>query len=1486
MTARPLTCDPDRLRLLLDDRLDEPEQERLAAHLESCPGCRRTLDAMAAGTHYWSMARAYLSTELTADGNGRRPGNDTDLDFLAPSDDPSHIGRIGPYEVVEVIGRGGMGVVLKGLDPSLKRFVAIKVLAPELATSATARRRFAREGRAAAAIGHDHIVAIHAVDTSGGLPYLVMQYVSGKSLQDLIDGKGPLPVEEIVRIGMQAARGLAAAHGVGLIHRDIKPSNILLENCVERVKISDFGLARAVDDASLTQSGVVAGTPQYMSPEQARGESVDHRADLFSLGSVLYALCTGHAPFRADSTMAVLRRVCDHTLRPIRELNPEIPDWLEAIVARLHAKDPAARFQTAVEVADLFSRCLVYLRAPNRHPLPYPVARKSNRRRLAFASSLAALALLGLGATEAAGVTQVVSTILRIRTSHGTLILSVNDPDVKVRIDGDEIVINGAGVQEIRLKPGIHTLEALKGDKVSARQLVAINKGGKETVVLGFEPDVGFDQKAADASRDRAEAREAKARESALADFIREDLLTSQPPSAGGRDDITALAGRLDEQITRERRALETSRAAGPHPATADEKAAEERIKAFEETREALRLILARPSASPSDPEVTRLERRHADLNSKLKRLRAVVRDQTDPSLRRLIDELKTIETALSDRLTGPADVRPIDPEVARLRNRQADLINRIERRREISRAPNDPETARLMKELRENLTAQDDRLSTIQRFGISAPVVRPDPGVAARPGSVKADDLGTLFRSLTNPPLTGLPGLSKVETGEIKLDAKVLGVAISPDRKRLLVVAEDAKLHVVDLIQRRVECSLADDFRPGRMVTILRDGISFLEARDSTGAAPTTSGLRIRDLVTGAVKHEIRSLGQAPGVTALAISPDGSTIVAGIPAGLVRFGAYLRSGYPQIISARGGTNALAFNPVGTWFLAAKADGNLERWNIDDGRLVESVKTEMGALHSLAIASQGERLATAGEGGVVILDADERGARLIRSLPTEKARIVSLAFGPGGTSLAGSGFLRDPSVSHTRSVALEQDLARLRKELTEKRLRFERSRDELKTLSKSPATAKVLRKVEAFDAYLKLSDEVTAADVDIARTEARLAGVRKEAQSITLEDGHSLANRISWLFQDDPEFIALQRKLGEAMVRCKAAQKIARDNNDPALVKLRKEVEDASREQSVLWERKYNAIHEKARAAIGQPRDLTAAIREEETKLGEQKAARDLLADKLEAAKPRNMAERQIAEFRETNELLKRQRELASELRRVRVELALSTEQLGRDLKEQLPKDAFFDDPEIIKAQKELEAATIALKNAADPIAARLRRDAAQNLLDSLWIRAKETRARASRESPARTEFDQPNARYRNQLVYQRLNARYRELYQELDELNRRAKENEAEAALAAAEQEFDAFERGVNAIEAEHENLRINRDGRGVIKIWDAATGELRHDLVDHEGPVIFVGFTADNRSLIAVGSNGRITIRGLDTLPAKSEIRPDASPSALRRR
>jgi hypothetical protein len=303
-----------------------------------------------------------------------REGAGEDLGFLKAPTRAGAMGRLGHYEVLKVIGKGGFGIVLRAFDEKLHRMVAIKVLAPAYANNGAARKRFIREARASAAVKNEHVVGIYDVQEEANPPYLVMELIDGVSLEQKLERHGPLEIKEILRIGMQMAEGLAAAHKQGLVHRDIKPANILLENGVERVKITDFGLARAVDDASVTQSGTVAGTPMYMSPEQAEGLSVDHRSDLFSLGSVLYAMCTGHPPFRATGTHAVLKRVIDAAPRPLREINAEMPDWLESIVAKLHAKKPDDRLQTAGEVAELLGQHLAYLQQPGQVKRPAPVA--------------------------------------------------------------------------------------------------------------------------------------------------------------------------------------------------------------------------------------------------------------------------------------------------------------------------------------------------------------------------------------------------------------------------------------------------------------------------------------------------------------------------------------------------------------------------------------------------------------------------------------------------------------------------------------------------------------------------------------------------------------------------------------------------------------------------------------------------------------------------------------------------------------------------------------------------------------------------------------------------------------------------------------------------------------------------------------------------------------------------------------------------------
>jgi hypothetical protein len=250
-----------------------------------------------------------------------------------------------------------MGLVFQAEDVALQRSVALKVMKPALAEDSSARSRFLREGRAAAALKSDHVVIIHQVGQEGDVPFLAMEYLEGEPLDRRLERERTLPVAEVLRIGRELAEGLAAAHARGLIHRDIKPANIWLEGTRGRVKILDFGLARAATvDVQLTGSGVVVGTPAYMAPEQARGRTLDARCDLFSLGCVLYRLATGQAPFSGDDLVALVAAVTLDDPLPPRTINPALPPALADLIQQLLAKRPDDRPPTARAVAERLER--------------------------------------------------------------------------------------------------------------------------------------------------------------------------------------------------------------------------------------------------------------------------------------------------------------------------------------------------------------------------------------------------------------------------------------------------------------------------------------------------------------------------------------------------------------------------------------------------------------------------------------------------------------------------------------------------------------------------------------------------------------------------------------------------------------------------------------------------------------------------------------------------------------------------------------------------------------------------------------------------------------------------------------------------------------------------------------------------------------------------------------------------------------------------
>jgi hypothetical protein len=246
-----------------------------------------------------------------------------------------------------------MGVVYEAEDAALQRCVALKAMLPTLAVSTSSRQRFIREARAAAAVEHEHIVAIYQVGEERNIPYLAMPLLKGESLEDRLAHEGKLPLPEVLRIGREIAAALAAAHERGLIHRDIKPAHIFLEGDRAKVKLLDFGLARAVqDDGQLTGQGGIVGTPAYMAPEQAAGENLDARCDLFSLGCVIYRMCSGEMAFTGPSAVSILVAVANKNPAPPRDLSAAVPEALSDTIMRLLAKKPEERTASARAVIE------------------------------------------------------------------------------------------------------------------------------------------------------------------------------------------------------------------------------------------------------------------------------------------------------------------------------------------------------------------------------------------------------------------------------------------------------------------------------------------------------------------------------------------------------------------------------------------------------------------------------------------------------------------------------------------------------------------------------------------------------------------------------------------------------------------------------------------------------------------------------------------------------------------------------------------------------------------------------------------------------------------------------------------------------------------------------------------------------------------------------------------------------------------------------
>jgi serine/threonine protein kinase/Leucine-rich repeat (LRR) protein/DNA-directed RNA polymerase subunit RPC12/RpoP len=416
-------------------------------------------------------------------------------DFLAPSKEPGELGRLGSYRVLKVLGVGGMGVVFQAEDPSLERIVALKAMKPALAASGSAKKRFVREAKTTAKVKHDHIVAIYQVGEDRGVPFLAMEFLEGEPLDERIKREGKLPVPEVLRIGREMAEGLAAAHEHNLIHRDIKPGNVWLEGKRGRVKILDFGLARAGDDDThLTQTGTIVGTPAYMAPEQAQAKPVDARSDLFSLGCVLYRLSTGELPFQGKDALSMVLALATQEPRPPHELNQDLPPELSRMIMRLLEKNAAARPASARAVVEALQAIetdqTLLMTPPPAAPPPAvlppashsrkpPSRRRGRHVAVAVAASIVFFVVVALA----------LAAVITLQTKDGTVTVTVTEPDVKVFIDGQEkLVIDSKKVGKIEVSAGKHSLIVKRGDEELYTESFTLKSGGECVVEAKWTP--------------------------------------------------------------------------------------------------------------------------------------------------------------------------------------------------------------------------------------------------------------------------------------------------------------------------------------------------------------------------------------------------------------------------------------------------------------------------------------------------------------------------------------------------------------------------------------------------------------------------------------------------------------------------------------------------------------------------------------------------------------------------------------------------------------------------------------------------------------------------------------------------------------------------------------------------------------------------------------------------------------------------------------
>ncbi len=998
---------PEKLEQLLLGKLSNRESRQLEQHLLQCRECCNRVEQLSASDHLVAALRKgkqhvdmpSLLQKVIQQAKQMPPGEETDasqqaetqlpsqdasrvqamasrfpeeFNLLAPPQQPGEVGRLGGYRVLGVIGSGGMGVVFLAEDPQLQRSVALKVMKPSLARNPRAKERFLREARAMAAVEHECIVPIYQVGEEGGVPFIAMPLLRGQTLQEYLRRKKALPPLEAVRIARQVAAALAAAHKRGLIHRDIKPANIWLEKN-GRVRLLDFGLARPMgQDSDLTHTGAVVGTPNYMAPEQARGEKLDSRCDLFSLGAVLYHMLSGRRPFGGKTLAMVLAAVMQQEPPPLDQLVPGLPPELVRLVHRLLAKYPTQRPQTAAEVYRELTALEKKLQStppgepqppqpptspgagvasppspsalPSFHSelqeIPVRPSRKRGRRRIDPLSWF-----LFLAGGMAAVVLLVMMAVFFLRTDKGVIRVEINDPQVEVQLKGTNITLRGVqGGKDIQVEPGPHALVVRRGDFQFETNRLILRRGQRVTVQV---------------------------------DYIQGQVVVRQ----GTRELARA-------QVPQRKRKENRSSHANSPVSNSNANPPNQRSSLADKPAEDQGTLPSSEELSPEfSPQAIRSALDHMSIDQLLEQLRP--RTQPDRLVYQALDlsrhALRNDPAQLAFQMHGRLLCWQQEHPALKVWASQVDPR---------------PVTLRL---LRPTLNQSGGSLLRVMEFVNPSEDIHGPTLVAVTPDGRHVVSGGGFDAFILWELATGRQ-IRVINKGRPR------NMALSPDGRFLVWVSKTTgEVKITELATGQILRSLTKN--PGLhywSVAVSPSG------RYLAAGASNLGSVSIWKLGTG---HPVSTL-QGPKTTVLsvAIAPDDHYVVAGCKDGVVRVWeletgrlVHTLQGHQQEVTC------VAITPEGRYVVTGSADNTVRVWKLGTGRLVHTLRARFVRVSCLAITPDG-RFVITGSGDSQLRLWELETGRLVHTAWSRGPGIASVAVSPDGRYVVSGSFEYAPKI--------------------------------------------------------------------------------------------------------------------------------------------------------------------------------------------------------------------------------------------------------------------------------------------------------------------------------------------------------------------------------------------------------------------------------------------------------------------------------------